>query len=625
MAEFIPDRLPAKATRGEERTYNLLKKLPDDYLVYYEPKIDNSHPDFIVIAPDLGVIVIEVKGWYLDDIIRASDSEVTVIFDRFERKEVHPLEQARRYQWRLVDACKNNPKYSQLLHQDGMLKNRFTFPFAHFVILSNITQNQLDNKEDGVLNAVFRGENTMTRDSLIALENASPEEIAQKLKGYFHPFWPIKTLTSEQIDVLRAVIHPEIILSYIPSETLKKEKELIQTIKVLDKRQENNARRIGEGHRIISGVAGSGKTVLLLARARILHDRDKDAKILLLCYNVSLAAYLQAVLADYPRVTVTHFDGWAKYNGIIRHYKDPDTGKTEEDDKLGERFLSHLKQREGDFRTYDGILVDEAQDFPPVWFQCILTAMKDPLDGDLLIVCDGNQGIRPIGNISWKSLGIKAQGRTLHRTMDLDRNYRNTREILEVASCYAPKECEYDEDSMGIILVDPHQAVRRGVMPYLAHCKNHEDECDKVVALIQGLFSGKLPDGKEIEELSPEDIGILYRRASNSDKALLNNLVAELSQIAPVRWLTKNRSSRRKVLEKCIKLQTVDSAKGLQYKAVIVLWTNSFIPYQQEEFMLERNRFYVALTRAEDYLFVMNSSENALSHRILHSNNVIHC
>jgi len=163
------------------------------------------------------------------------------------------------------------------------------------------------------------------------------------------------------------------------------------------------------------------------------------------------------------------------------------------------------------------------------------------------------------------------------------------------------------------------------VMPYLAHCKNHEDECDKVVALIQGLFSGKLPDGKEIEELSPEDIGILYRRASNSDKALLNNLVAELSQIAPVRWLTKNRSSRRKVLEKCIKLQTVDSAKGLQYKAVIVLWTNSFIPYQQEEFMLERNRFYVALTRAEDYLFVMNSSENALSRRILHSNNVIHC
>jgi superfamily I DNA and RNA helicase len=38
---------------------------------------------------------------------------------------------------------------------------------------------------------------------------------------------------------------------------------------VLDRRQENNARKIGEGHRIIYGVAGSGKTVLLIARATL--------------------------------------------------------------------------------------------------------------------------------------------------------------------------------------------------------------------------------------------------------------------------------------------------------------------------------------------------------------------
>ncbi len=47
MAECIPDRLSAKASRGEERTFALLKKLPDDYLIYYEPNIDNRHPDFI--------------------------------------------------------------------------------------------------------------------------------------------------------------------------------------------------------------------------------------------------------------------------------------------------------------------------------------------------------------------------------------------------------------------------------------------------------------------------------------------------------------------------------------------------------------------------------------------------
>ena len=42
MAECIPDRLSAKASAGR-RIIALfyLKKLPDDYLIYYEPNIDN--------------------------------------------------------------------------------------------------------------------------------------------------------------------------------------------------------------------------------------------------------------------------------------------------------------------------------------------------------------------------------------------------------------------------------------------------------------------------------------------------------------------------------------------------------------------------------------------------------
>lgn len=45
-------------------------------------------------------------------------------------------------------------------------------------------------------------------------------------------------------------------------------------LKVLDLRQENNARKIGEGHRIVYGVAGSGKTVLLIAKARLLSAQN---------------------------------------------------------------------------------------------------------------------------------------------------------------------------------------------------------------------------------------------------------------------------------------------------------------------------------------------------------------
>ena len=219
MAEFIPDKLPGKASRGEERTFQILKKLPENYLVYYEPNIENRRPDFVVIAPDLGVIVIEVKGWRIEDILQGSDTEITVQdYEGRSRNETHPLEQARNYQWKLVRACGRNPRFSELLHQDGRHINKFIFPFAHFVVLSNITEQQLINYRGLDFSLIFRPENTMTRDALVRLEDVSPNKISEKLKKYFDPFWIIKPLSSSQVDVLRAIIHPEIIISYLPTK-----------------------------------------------------------------------------------------------------------------------------------------------------------------------------------------------------------------------------------------------------------------------------------------------------------------------------------------------------------------------------------------------------------------------
>lgn len=653
MAEFIPDRLPARASRGEERTFSILKKLPDDYLVYYEPNIDNRRPDFIVIAPDLGVIVIEVKGWYLEDIEKVSDSEVVTLYDGRRRVEVHPLTQARNYQWRLVNACEKNPKFSHLLHKDGPHKNKFIFPFGHFVILSNISQEQLRNYKGHDLSVVFRPENTMTRDVLVSLENASPQEIADKLRSYFDPFWRIQPLSQEQIDVLRAIIHPEIILSYIPSGespvqapvqsapaesgTVQEPEEYVfsyargvhepklKSLTVLDRQQENTARKIGDGHRVACGVAGSGKTVILVSRARWLHDRDPEAKILLLCYNVSLGAYLKHILAGYQRITVAHFDGWAKQNGVIRNRRDPVTGQVEDDEHLGNRLYAQLSSRVGDFRAYDAVLVDEAQDFHPTWFSCILLAMKDPYDGDLLIVCDGNQGIRPVGTVSWKSVGIKAQGRTIHRALGLDRNYRNTREILKLASNFASQDTQFNEDSFGIIPVDPYQAQRTGQKPVLVRCADHRDECQKALEIVKGLLAGRLPDGSALEDVHPEEIGILYRKASASDKELLGDFIEEIRTCAPVVWINENYSSRAKVIDEGVKVQTVDSAKGLQYRVVILLWPDAFVPVRAGDLPLENSRFYVALTRAEDFLFVTHSLENEYVNRMLASDDVVIC
>jgi hypothetical protein len=57
-----PDPLPGGSRKGEPRRFAVLQRPPDDRVVDPELVIDARDPDFVVVAPDLGV-VIEDKGW----------------------------------------------------------------------------------------------------------------------------------------------------------------------------------------------------------------------------------------------------------------------------------------------------------------------------------------------------------------------------------------------------------------------------------------------------------------------------------------------------------------------------------------------------------------------------------
>lgn len=62
MAIMIPETLPDNSSEGEKNVAALLRSLPDNVWVYYEPIIRRRYPDFVLIVPEVGVLVIEVKG-----------------------------------------------------------------------------------------------------------------------------------------------------------------------------------------------------------------------------------------------------------------------------------------------------------------------------------------------------------------------------------------------------------------------------------------------------------------------------------------------------------------------------------------------------------------------------------
>lgn len=611
MAIMIPDRCPTRASKGEKRLFAILQNLPDTDWVYYEPIIENRYPDFVVLAPTLGMVIIEVKGWRPGELLGGDMEHVSVKETHGVVRHAHPIRQARSYMFGIIDRLKDIHGGARLLARSGDHQNRLVFPMAHFAVLSNITADQLTRCAGGDLTALFPADTMLFRDQLLDWENEAPsgDQLRELLKGFFDPFWTIEPLDPGQIDVVRAALHPEVVLSgpgpgaRQPSATAETTNAGVN-LKVLDARQEANARSIGSGHRIIYGVAGSGKTVLLVAKARLLAAQQPEHRILVVCFNVSLSSYLKNSLAEHRNITVLHFHGWARANGVSPH-------KDETHDAFGRRLQSALASGQAPHcRLFQTIMVDEAQDFEPVWFQCLLEAMQDPDDGDLIIVGDGSQGLYGDRRIVWRDLGIHAQGRTISKHFDLHTNYRNSREILELAAGFSVRSGEEEsEDTLVALHVDPATCKRStGVRPRLLRSATRGQELERSLQIVKGLLDGRW-FGQDIEPLGPADIAIFYPYAAKRDRYLLSgHLLPGLEQLAPSIWLTGDPDQRRLVGEAAIKLCTIHASKGLQFRAVILIWADLLPrPFEDVTEAEDRKLLYVALTRPEDYLAITAS------------------
>ena len=631
---MIPDSLKDCKSKGEEYLFGILKRLPENYIVYWEAQFQKgAKPDFIIIAPELGLIFVEVKGWYPSWIRKINHREATIKSPQQDPSvERLPAVQAEDYMFMLKDKLKRIKGREVLLHPSGPKKSKPNFAYTFFAVLSNIEESQA--KDKGIAEA-FPKDMYMYRDELLRLcnSNLSGNDLVNEigLKKFFGPFTG-KKFDQKMIDVLKGAIHKEIIISD-NSEDIKdstndqqtKEKEdptfkqvsenKEYTIKVLDLKQESNVRKIGAGHRVVYGVAGAGKTILLIARAKLLAQENPKEKILVLCYNVCLANYLRKILHEYINIIVTHFDGFSKENNIIRNRQSNETSKS-----LGERLLNHLESGDAKYSNYFySILIDEAQDFEPSWFQCSLAAMQDPNDGDLLIVADANQGLYKRTGVSWKSLGINAQGaRTMYGRLDLHKNYRNTREIIKCASLFSSAEAEKkkkkknDVQALKTYLNECKRS--NGIQPRLLRTTNIHDECLAVNEIVKDLLSGKWLN-KKIDSLQPRDIGILYARCPKNNISSMNIMIDSLNKICPnsVIWLTERGNLKREQIEfDGIHIQTIHSAKGLQFKAVILMWADQ-LPRNWGENIDESadmRLFYVGLTRPEDYLVITSSGQS---------------
>ncbi|MBD1918319.1 MULTISPECIES: 3'-5' exonuclease [Cyanophyceae] len=610
MALTIPETIPSTASQGEQRLFSILKtKLPKDFIVWYEPRLQgNLYPDFTILSPTFGLLIIEVKGWFAGNIVEAGEQFFKVKGKQGIESYQSPLRQAHGYFCTAAERFKGYPILRQL---DGNYEGKLVFPVGTGAVMSNINEPQAH--EENIYN-FLQQPHVAYRDELLEWENYTSEMLVQRLRDMFKVYFDFPSLTVDQVNTIKGCLHPETVIREKPvtSSSVPEGVELpvgSSVVVPLDIDQERLARNMKDGHRLISGVAGSGKTLILLARAKVLANRLFDQRILILCFNITLAAHLRSLLHGdtmnpqyQDRIEVMHFHDWARaILGRLPYVANQVTY----DALLGEKVLATLQQRpEAD--RWDSILVDEAHTFTREWFECCVAGLKDPENGDLVVVSDGNQSLYKRSKFTWKSVGIKAQGR---RTMKLAQNYRNTKEILEAAWTVVKNTDQDLTDDATFPTVMPEAALRQGPRPTLYQTGTKAKAVDVAVEQVQRLV---------MLGYSPSEIAILYRYKPKKNDALFNAMLKRLEALGlPVYWVTEsqetkvNYSARRPG----VRVITTLSSLGLEFKAVLLLWVEQFedcFAEDLDERSLARRQLYVAMTRAQDELHLIAGGNAAV-------------
>jgi thymidine kinase len=615
MAITIPEAIRSSATTGERLLFRTLKTyLPDDYIVYYEPEILGKRPDFVIIGPDLGLVILEVKDYTKSTLLQINHDEWHIVAKNGEQAIVKsPMKQARDNMFHIVNVLK---KDRNLVNLDGKYKFQLKFPYGHGAVFTRLHTKHFI--EEG-LYSVIDPNQCLTRDEIDPDQEGFSEEIlVEKILNMFVvPFRLQEPLSYEDISSIRYHLFPEVRISAEFKPPVPYQDQLLLSlhdIRTMDLHQENLAKQIGDKNRLIRGVAGSGKTLILASRAKMLSKENPNWKILILCYNISLANGIQQMvthmlnepedLFDYDFSNESSQKESGKQNVVVRNFH----SWLKNDLKIHERqipdFITKLEKKEAILPTYDAILIDEGQDFAAEWLRLISLVINETTQS-LLLVEDRAQTIYKRKRSYVQDTGMSFQG----RSKVLSINYRNTSQIVKFAWDFYQKHSLFknkvvNRDLEGDIIA-PQSTKRRGPEPGIIRAKSFQEEIRMVARQIKKLCTEK--------NIPLHEVLILYRVKRTQKLSIIDIIKRALTEYQiPFYWITENDETKRNFEKEDnrVKISTIDSSKGLDYQAVFIVNVDSMPFPLEDDKEREVSLLYIGMTRAKEYLCLSYSGES---------------
>ena len=558
-------------TSGENKVLEILKKLysnvEHDVYIYSQQVISTRRPDFVIIDPKRGISILEVKDWSKGYIKSVNKRKVELV----DKTCDNPNIQVSGYK-SIISGSLFNKGCESITEEE-------ISPVIIFTSLSNKSQEyqELSMLFTSNIRYIFKEDlNKLSIDDL------------------FHKNQFLNA--QNELNLIRLALFPELEIVNV------KDNEVENTeVKVLDFNQEEFAKRIPYGHYMLTGVPGSGKTAVLLARAIYLVKENPNWKILILTYNKSLSSKLNAQLnkiAEQFKNDLFHQDINLDHIEIIHFHAltsrlTPGSYKPSymTNDEWFDEEVVQLALNNA-YESYDAILIDEYQDFRMSWIELCISLCKSYRLADdnkkiknIFLAGDRLQSIYNPKDVIWQSIGLNIRGGG--RSKFLKTSYRSAKEHMNLALKFlkedkklkAEVEKFYTDDSDNEEL----KSVHSGNLSFISG--NYQIIGDEIERLKQLGYENHdflilCPNkriSKVVKDKAPQSIKYQMEMVSNLNES---------------------------DIEDNIIITTYHSSKGLEASVVFMVEVDKVYVGESESEQLKRKLIYVGMTRASERLYI---------------------
>lgn len=546
-------------TLGEKLVFDFFNcYLHEDWEIYLQPYLNGLRPDFVLLHPQNGIAVFEVKDWNLDALnyfVNLSEDNKPRLMGNdgsrtFSLEKQNPINKVDLYKKEIFNL------YCPRLQERtgfGVITAGIIFPFSERKKIAHLLKPFLDFRNMSAYPHLY---------PIIGEDTIATKDINTVLPRWNRPDSRMSELIASD---LRAWLSE-------PSFSIDQR----STLEISNRQRELITTRTDTGYRRIKGSAGSGKSVVLAARAAELASLGLN--VLVCTFNITLINYLRDLSVRWKgtlarnAITWLHFHSLCKRIAIESGYENEykklwheDDHKNVLDDKLADLLLE-ICSNTNEYQVYDAILVDEGQDFRLKWWQVIRKLLKS--NGEMVLVADRTQDVYGTAGVWTEESMTNAGFRGPWANLDI--SYRMPPKLIEVARQFAEF---FLPDSLRQIPVPPNLELDM----YPCEIKWQQTNSNELVdATIKAVLEMMCVAGPK-ERLAVADITIIVDLISIGVE-ISNKLNYEYS----IRCIdtferngSKNEGNRKKLSffmgDAKVKLTTIHSFKGWESRLLILV------------------------------------------------------